>query len=322
MPAWFCQYVLLCYVPVLNNRLLREHNNFFARMHRVCVLGDSLSAKGKCLRLKQGWPYKLQERLGGDWQVSVCAQGGLMASITDMDGKYYGFSKQLGRAQNTDAEHFVICLGTNDVTKEGGVTQADIEAGLQRIVTLVYSGVQALFNRKPTVYLLPPPNIFAGEPRRGSASGPRAKADGPCPGERRRRRMMPAALQAVARRTNARLMDSVRLEKHMKHDDGVHLKDAGTSVIADMVYKHLTQRQRITTVLKQVRCTRTSRMTPVRKRRAFDAARTMGKQAFFAMTRSDLRTWAATYVVPFSGGKLKVDEQRAILSKIESKWLF
>ena len=241
-----------------------------------------------------------------------------MASITHMDGKYYGFSKQLARAQNTDAAHFVICLGTNDVTKEGGVTQAAIEAGLQRIVTLVYSGVQALFNRTPTVYLLPPPNIFARDSRRSASRG---KADGPCPAELRRRCMIPAALQAVARTTKARLIDSVRLEKNMKRADGVHLRDAGTSVIADMVYQQLTQRKRITTVLKKVRCTRASQMTPVRKRRAFDAARTMGKQAFFAMTRSDLRTWAAKYRVPFSGGHLKGDEQRAILSKIESKWL-
>ena len=40
-------------------------------MHRVCVLGDSLSVHGQCLRLEEGWPHKLQERLGGDWEVST-----------------------------------------------------------------------------------------------------------------------------------------------------------------------------------------------------------------------------------------------------------
>ena len=130
--------------------------------------------------------------------------------------------------------------------------------------------------------------------------------------------MIPGALQAVARRTNARLMDSVCLTANMKHEDGMHLTDSGTSVIADMVYQHLTKRQRTTTVLKQVQ--RTSHMTPVRKRRAVVAARAMGKQAFLAMSRAELRTWAATYVVPFSGGGRKQDEQNAILSKIGVTW--
>ena len=77
----------------------------------------------------------LEHMLGGDWSVSVCAKGGLVASVTEDASMYFGCSKCLGQALNTNADVYIIALGTNDVLQGNCTyTQGTTTDGLVRIV--------------------------------------------------------------------------------------------------------------------------------------------------------------------------------------------
>ncbi len=88
---------------------------------------------------------------------------------------------------------------------------------------------------------------------------------------------------------------------------------------AECAYAGLCVRHRAKVKLKQAQ--KKSKITPIQKDRSLVAARLMGKEAFFGMTRAALRKWAKKYKVTYGGGKSKAAEQVAILSKIGSAWL-
>ncbi len=276
-------------------------------MSHICVLGDSLSSPGYGLSLGHTWPSHLKSLLGADWEVSVCAQGELRASLSVSCAhggeKYFGFSRQLGCALNTNADHLILFLGTNDaLASVAHVSRCSVAVGVRRLMLQIGSATKEVFQHKPTFHILPPPCLFqtAAESRRQAI-------------------ILPALQDAASNVPNTRLIDTVPLTPDMKHNDGVHLNALGVVAVAEVVHRHFAKRKRCKKVLKQVR--RRSLIRPARKRKAREAARVMGKQPFMAMTRRALRAWARKFSIPFSGGGCKEDEQRAILSKIDSRWL-
>ena len=94
----------------------------------------------------------MQGELGAAAAVTVCAKGGLLASVTEapLGGNYFGCSQHLGKALNVDGRAYPICLGTNDVMQATkGFAMKTIEEGLTRIVLQLQRGVSAVFGHEP-----------------------------------------------------------------------------------------------------------------------------------------------------------------------------
>ena len=178
-------------------------------MAAIVVLGDSLSAKGYGIDDDAAtWPQLLQGELGAAATVTVCAKGGLLASVTEatLGGNYFGCSQHLGKALNVDGRAYLICLGTNDVMQATkGFTMKTIEEGLTRIVLQLQHGVSAVFGHEPDVFLVQPPNII-----------------GNIVAERRRLELLLPAFGAIAARTTAKVLPMATLPAERKHRDGVH----------------------------------------------------------------------------------------------------
>ena len=131
----------------------------------IVVLGDSLSCKGYGIDADSGtWPSILQRSLGPETSVTQCAQGRMLASVTDstLKGNYFGCSRRLGRALNVRWDVFLISLGTNDVLRpgEGPCTASTIEDGLVRLVLQLQHCSDAVFKHEPSVFSIQPPNII------------------------------------------------------------------------------------------------------------------------------------------------------------------
>ena len=208
----------------------------------IVVLGDSLSCKGYGIDADSGtWPSILQRSLGPETSVTQCAQGRMLASVTDntLKGNYFGCSRQLGRALNVRGDVFLICLGTNDVLRpgEGPCTASTIEDGLVRLVLQLQHCSDAVFKHEPSVFFIQPPNIIGN----GSA-------------EQRRIEVLLPALEAAAVRTETSVLPMVELTAVQKHRDGVHLAPAGASAVAAAVAEGLQKSGALTArfVLKRL----------------------------------------------------------------------
>ena len=193
-------------------------------MVSIVVLGDSLSVAGYGITEEaQTWPFLLQRDLGAGSDVKVCAQGGMLASLTDqtVDGAYFGCSKHLGRAMNAKADAYLICLGTNDA-KQGtrGFTIDTVKDGLVRIVLQLRATSAAVFSCKPEFFFVPPPNLIGKQ---------NALMEG------RRQDLLPAALSAAAAFTGANVLPMTKLSANQKHRDGIHLNASGARAFASSV---------------------------------------------------------------------------------------
>ena len=268
-------------------------------MKSVCILGDSLSVPGYgIVDATQTWPFVFRGCWTGDISVSVHGKGGLtLAYGGPGDGNFFGHQACFGTALNAEADAYVICLGTNDAIRNRDAS--DIERGVTRLIRHLRGGVKSAAGKSIRVYVLAPPSIH---------HHPAA--------ESRRRDVVLSVLDNVCCKEGATVLGEPMLDECDKHADGVHLNSSGARSFGRHVAKELLASGRQRRVLKL-------NVVPMTRRqvsRASAAARKLGKEAFLRMPRADLRKWASQHGVPFSGARLKSEEVKNIISKLDVRW--
>jgi lysophospholipase L1-like esterase len=273
-------------------------------MVKLTILGDSLSCSGYGVPHKYAWPVQCAELLGSSLTLVVRAKGGLgfSSSAGEKNMQYYCCAKYFAEALHDDADSYVIFLGTNDaLAAHSGKTH--VSQGIERMVNVIKASVKATRGVTPTITLVSPPNILGND-----------KA------EHRRKTVVVAALKDVAISCHVGFANIPSLSSCDKHVDGVHLTRLGASKVAEAMCDILKKKKKMFKLpfLKQPK--KTSHVSESNKRAAVQAARKMGKVAFIAMSRIQLRIFRNTHNIPVQGGLL-ADEQKATLCKIGLHWL-
>ena len=186
-------------------------------------------------------------------------------------------------------------LGTNDV-RSTGCTSDDMVKGCSQLVLLLRAGAKILFKTSPRFFLLAPPNIA------------NSKA------ERCRKSMLIPAMKRAAYDTGARFVHPVALVRKEMWHDGIHFRPAAAKRIAKVVAGAIRARN-----IARPKAVATSIVSLKNRQRALTAARQMGKTEFLAMSRTEMRSWAYKYHIPFRGAR-KEHEMHEILSKVGANW--
>ena len=164
---------------------------------------------------------------------------------------------------------------------------------------LLRAGARALYKTYPRVFLLAPPYIE------------NLRAEKHC------KSMLIRAMERVAYDTGAHVVPSVALAREEMWHDGIHLRPAGAKIIATAVSSAIRAPRAPTIILQRPRAN--SAVSSRSRQRALVAARQMGKEQFFTMSRDEVRSWAYKYRIPFRGAR-KEQEVREILAKIGVEW--
>ena len=267
-------------------------------MPAVAVLGDSLSKEGYGIRVvEQTWPMIMKASLSFDADVSIHAKGGLLASCSaDVRANAFGCSNCFATAVHEEADWYIFCLGTNDMIR--GIGSEGLETGLDRLMLQIKAAVKSTAGKGVRYFLVQPPNICRNK-----------KA------EKRRQETLIPCLEKLASKHNATVIQSPPMKPSHKHQDGVHLSASGARLLGEAVAMKLNSVGRFRKKLKQIHV----EMSPRQVATANAAAQRLGKKAFLSMTREKLRSWAARYKVPYTGGK-KDDEFLNVVSKLDLRW--
>jgi lysophospholipase L1-like esterase len=271
-------------------------------MVKLTILGDSLSCSGYGVSKKYAWPMQCAKLLGGNDTLFVRAKGGI--GFSSIAGEkvmhYYGCTKYFAEALHDDADSYVFFLGTNDSLAAHSNTK-HVREGIKRMVDIIQASVTVTTGIKPSITLVSPPNILGNDQA-----------------EQRRKTIVVAALKDVAISSHVSFAEVPNLSAFDKHADGVHLSKLGASKVAKSMCDILKEKKLFKLpYLKQPKLT--SNVSDADKRAAMLDARNMGKVAFFAMSRVQLRIFCDRHNIPVHGGLL-ADERQATVCKIGLNW--
>lgn len=194
-----------------------------APAQNVVCLGDSITACAN-LPAESRWTVLLEQRLGGDAQVTGLGAGGTtMLSGTD---RPYLESKAWRSQPEIEADVAVVMLGTND-TVQAGRRCWDQVGHLEEDVRNLLAAAAERFDR-PRVLLCSPPPMFPDKeglpPERAADLAERAP----------RMDQLSAAYRAIAAETEGTsFVDLSRVLDAGMVTDGVHLSPFGSAAIAD-----------------------------------------------------------------------------------------
>jgi lysophospholipase L1-like esterase len=110
--------------------------------HRIVCVGDSIT---EGFADPNNWPYHLEARLGGDWQVVSQGVGG---------DKTADMLARIDKALALNPHYVIILGGTNDLTN-GDVPLADTQANIREMCSRVES-----YGAVPVLCTVPPNSFY------------------------------------------------------------------------------------------------------------------------------------------------------------------